>query len=81
MVRRKKDRTNFKRKRNQLNKAILTKLKNNQIINDFFFTDDFILINGECIKVMKELIKEGIIVDHILTDIPYGTVQGLSIEG
>lgn len=81
MVRTKKDRTNFERTRKIITKELLTKLKHNNIIKDFFFTDDFILINAECISTMKNLVKEGIIVDHIISDIPYGTVQGLSIEG
>jgi site-specific DNA-methyltransferase (adenine-specific) len=31
------------------------------------------LYNGDCIKVMKQLISEGITVDCIITDLPYGT--------
>ena len=31
------------------------------------------LIQGDCIKVMKELIKNNVKVDAIITDIPYGT--------
>ena len=31
------------------------------------------LYNGDCLKVMDELIEEGIKVDYILTDPPYGT--------
>lgn len=33
------------------------------------------LFNDECIKKMRELIVEGIIVDTVITDIPYGTTQ------
>ena len=80
-VRTKKDRTNFGRTRKPITKALLTKLKNNNVIKDYFYDENFILINAECIATMKELVKEGVVVDHILTDIPYGTVQGLSIEG
>lgn len=31
------------------------------------------LINGECLAIMDELIKEGVKVDAIITDPPYGT--------
>lgn len=31
------------------------------------------LFQGDCIEIMQELIKEGIKVDAIITDIPYGT--------
>ena len=33
------------------------------------------LINGECIEIMKELIKGGLKVDAIITDPPYGTTS------
>lgn len=33
------------------------------------------LINGDCLTVLPELIDEGIKVDMILTDIPYGTTD------
>ena len=36
-------------------------------------TEDFKLYNGDCIEVMKSLIADGIKVDAIITDIPYGT--------
>ncbi|MDD7897227.1 site-specific DNA-methyltransferase [Metamycoplasma hyosynoviae] len=75
------DKTNFDFKQNNISNEILTKLKENKIIKDFYLDGDFCLINGECIEVMNALIKQSIIVDHIITDIPYGTVQGLSIEG
>ena len=39
------------------------------------------LINDECIKTMQELIDEDIKVDLILTDPPYGTIKGLSLDG
>lgn len=35
--------------------------------------NDINLYHGDCIKVMKELIDEGITVDCIITDLPYGT--------
>ena len=31
------------------------------------------LINGECLEVMDRLISQGIVVDAIITDLPYGT--------
>lgn len=33
------------------------------------------LINGDCIEEMQKLIEEGVKVDLILTDLPYGTTQ------
>ena len=33
------------------------------------------LYNGDCLEVMDKLIKEGIKVDSIITDIPYGTTK------
>lgn len=36
-------------------------------------TDRYKLYNGDCLEVMDKLIKEGIIVDAIITDPPYGT--------
>ena len=35
--------------------------------------DDFKLYNGDCIKIMNRLISEGVKVDSVITDIPYGT--------
>ena len=34
-----------------------------------------ILINGDCLDVMDEMIKKGVKVDAIITDIPYGTTK------
>ena len=31
------------------------------------------LYKGDCLKVMDNLIEEGITVDAVITDIPYGT--------
>ena len=31
------------------------------------------LYNGDCLTVMKQLISEGVTVDCIITDLPYGT--------
>ena len=36
----------------------------------------FKLINGDCIEEMQKLIDKGVKVDLILTDPPYGTMQG-----
>ena len=42
-----------------------------------FFRDnmknDIKLFNGDCIKVMQALISEGVRVDSVIADIPYGT--------
>ena len=42
---------------------------------------DYELINGDCIIKMQELIDNDTTVDMILTDIPYGTVKGLTLDG
>lgn len=73
--------TDFNKIKHTLSKTILENMKKEGVCKDFFADGDFVLINGECITVMSYLIKEGIVFDHIITDIPYGTVQGLSIEG
>lgn len=39
------------------------------------------LIQGDCLKIMEDLIEEGVKVDLILTDPPYGTVKGLKLDG
>lgn len=39
------------------------------------------LIQGDCLKVMPELIEEDTQVDLILTDPPYGTIKGLNLKG
>ena len=31
------------------------------------------IYNGDCLEIMDKLIKEGIVVDAIITDPPYGT--------
>lgn len=75
------DKTNFNFKMSNLTENVLKKMKNENIIKNYFLENNFCLINGECIETMKYFISKGILVDHIITDIPYGTVQGLSIEG
>lgn len=37
--------------------------------------DKYELYNGDCLKIMDELIKQGIKVDMILADVPYGTTN------
>lgn len=37
---------------------------------------DVKLIQGDCLKVMQDLIDDGVKVDLVLTDPPYGTMQG-----
>ena len=39
------------------------------------------LIHGDCIEEMQKLIDEGVKVDMILTDPPYGNINGLAIDG
>ena len=39
------------------------------------------LIQDDCITAMNQLIEEGIKVDLILTDPPYGTVKGIELDG
>lgn len=65
----------------KLSATILDKLKTDKVLDDYFWDKDYLLINGDCIKVMKSLVDHKIKIDHIITDIPYGTVNGLSIEG
>lgn len=81
MIKNNIDKTCFEKKDIEINLEILNKMKEEKICNDFFFDNDFILINGECLSVMEWLINNNVVVNHILTDIPYGNVQGLKIEG
>ena len=39
------------------------------------------LIQGDCLEVMQELADDGVRVDLILTDPPYGTVKGMELDG
>ena len=39
------------------------------------------LIQGDCLEVMQDLIDDGVKVDLVLTDPPYGTIKGLGIDG
>ena len=41
----------------------------------YYKTDRCELYKGDCLEVMKDLIDNGIKVDMILTDPPYGTTQ------
>lgn len=76
-----KSKTDFTRVSKKISNAVLKHMKDEKVIKDYYYDKNFVLINGDCISVMKYLINKNIIVDHIITDIPYGTVQGLSIEG
>ncbi len=38
-------------------------------------TENFKLYNGDCLEVMDKLIKQGVIVDAIICDPPYGTTK------
>ena len=73
--------TDFNFTEAELSTTILNKLKADKVLDDYFWNKDYLLINGDCIKVMKSLVDNRIKIDHIITDIPYGTVNGLSIEG
>ena len=42
---------------------------------------EYELLLGDCIEKMQELIDNDTTVDMILTDIPYGTVKGLTHDG
>jgi DNA modification methylase len=44
-------------------------------IEPYYETDRCQLYQGDCIEVMNELIKQGIKVDAVITDPPYGTTQ------
>jgi site-specific DNA-methyltransferase (adenine-specific) len=76
-----KAKTNFDKQTNILSVEILEELKQKNIIIDYFTDGDYTIINADCIPTMKAMIDKGILFDHIITDIPYGTVQGLEIEG
>ena len=39
------------------------------------------LIQGDCITEMQKLIDEGVKVDLVLTDPPYGTIKGMNLKG
>jgi len=39
------------------------------------------LIHGECIEEMDRLIEQGVTVDAIITDPPYGTMKGARLDG
>jgi len=43
--------------------------------------DNITLIKGDCLEVMDQLIEQGIKVDAIITDPPYGTVKGAALDG
>jgi site-specific DNA-methyltransferase (adenine-specific) len=73
--------TNFDSKNEEITFNLLEKLKKEKTILDFYFDGDFVMIQGDCIIAMRGLIDNNVKVDHIITDIPYGTIQGLSIEG
>ncbi len=75
------DRTNFDKIPIEISEKILNTMVSDSIIKKYYFSKNFILINGDCNIVMKKLSDYNILVDHIITDIPYGTVQGLAIEG
>ncbi|MGL4951344.1 MAG: hypothetical protein ACRC4M_06015, partial [Mycoplasma sp.] len=73
------NKTDFSMKRKNIDESFLKEAKNKKWIKNYFIDGDFILINGECIETMSKMIENNICVDHIITDIPYGTVNGLAI--
>ena len=75
------NKTDFSKTYRNLTKSLLSLMKQENKCLDFYMDNQFILINGDCIEVMAWLVQHNILVDHIIADIPYGTVQGLSIEG
>ena len=75
------NKTDFNKIYVNLSKEILDEMKNLNICSDYYKDENYVMINGVCITVMKFLIDKGVQVNHILTDIPYGTVQGLNLEG
>lgn len=60
------DKTNFNFKAQKMSKELLIEMKKKKIISDFYLNNNFCLINGECLTIMKELIKNNLIVDHII---------------
>lgn len=44
-------------------------------MNIYYKDDSIKLIHGDCLQVMDKLIQEGIKIDAIITDIPYGITQ------
>lgn len=42
---------------------------------NFYNNRNGILIHGECLEIMNRLVDEGVLVDMILADLPYGTTQ------
>ena len=38
-------------------------------------TDRYEIYNGDCLEIMDRLIEQGIVVDTIITDPPYGTIK------
>ncbi len=73
--------TDFSKSESELTIDILEKLKNNGTIKDFFTDGNYTIINADCLKAMPAFIKKGVLFNHIICDIPYGTTQGLAIEG
>lgn len=43
--------------------------------------EDIRLFNGDCLEIMDKLIEEGVKVDLILTDPPYGNMKGAELDG
>ena len=76
-----KARTDFDKKQRYISQDDLNNLVSEGIINGYHSDDTNTILNGDCIEVLRYLGTQGVIFDHVISDIPYGTVQGLSIEG
>lgn len=76
-----KARTDFDKKQRYINQSDLDNLLSKNIIKGYHSDDTYTILNGDCMKVLGYLETQGVIFDHVISDIPYGTVQGLSIEG
>lgn len=76
-----KAKTNFNKQTNILTRELLEEMKAQNLIQDYFTDGNYTIINADCISTMNAFIEKGVLFEHIITDIPYGTIQGLEIEG
>ena len=76
-----KSKTDFSLRKRPLKEEDLEYLVGKGKARKYHTDGKYTIINGDCLEVMESLIERGVYVDHVITDVPYGTVQGLSIEG
>lgn len=76
-----KARTNFDKVQRYICQSDLDDLVSNGVIKGYHSDNTYTILNGDCTKVLNYFDKQGIVFDHVISDIPYGTVQGLNIEG